>query len=162
MQAAHHFLEGHRDKTSRSISILTRIHASVDIVTVLLIVTGTISIHSQFLLLGIPLLLWLVQLSYRPTKKELFILTILNRMVMFSNLVVIAGTFEACIEYTTSWYHIGRYLTMTTLAGMNFMCGLFTDEDFRSLTIYDRLEQEFPVSIHLFRHMSALKTAAVA
>lgn len=51
---------------------------------------------------------------------------------------------------------------MTTLAGMIFMCGLFTDEDFRSLSIYERLEQEYPVSIQMRAYTSALKTAAVA
>ena len=81
---------------------------------------------------------------------------------MFSNIVFIAGTLIACVAYMTSWYHLGKYLTMTTLGGMNFMCGLFTDEDFRSLSIYMRLEQEFPVSMLLHGYPRMMKTAAVA
>lgn len=162
MQAARHYLEGIKNQTSRSLMILTIIQSIVDVIVVLLTIKGTIPPESLLLLLNVPSMMLLVGQSYIPTKRELFLGTILNRIVMFSHLVFISGTLIACIEYTTSWYHLGKYLTMMTLCGMNFMCGLFTDEDFRSLSIYMRLEQEFPVSMLLHGYPRMMKTAAVA
>lgn len=162
MQAARHYLEGLKNQASRSLMILTIIQSIVDLIVALLTIKGTISPESLLLLLNVPSMILLIDQSCLPTKRELFFGTIFNRIVMFLHLVFIAGTLIACIEYTTSWYHLGKYLMMTTLGGMNFMCGLFTDEDFRSLSIYMRLEQEFPVSMFLYDYPRMIKTAAVA
>lgn len=163
MQSARQYIECLKSQSSKSLLILTRIQFSVDVIIALLMIKGMISYVSLLLFSGIPFLLWLEEHKYRLNKGELYIAIIANRLFMFYNIAFMAGIFIACLTYTTSWYHIGRYLVMTLLTGMNIMCGLFTDEDFRSLSIYMRAERDLPpISMYLHGHPSGMKTAAVA